>query len=134
MTRNQPKESTVDVAALAELLEVDADSASDPVGFVAALKQKLEEVLAQLSGETPEPKEETPEEKEMPQPVVSRRRHVRNVMDEAGIIEAMTPPSLTQRILNSRREGKQAPTPVVNDGVYDMVPPSLTAALLAKQR
>lgn len=56
----------VDIAALAEFLAITVDPASDPVGFVKELQDKLASVLAKLGGEGKAPEPEAEPEPEEP--------------------------------------------------------------------
>lgn len=57
----------VDLKSLAEFLQISVDPASDPVGFIGALKAKLEEIGAKLSDAKPvtPPTEDAPPAEEM---------------------------------------------------------------------
>lgn len=70
ITVNQEGEAEaagVDIAALAEFLGIATDPAADPVGFVAELKTKLDEVSAKLGmAEAPAAEEPVASQDEMP--------------------------------------------------------------------
>lgn len=80
----------VNIGELAKFLAVDVDPAQDPAGFVAALKSKLQEIDAKLSGGAAPAPAEPPAEDAAAMSAVLRLTQAKSPADAVKSVEALT--------------------------------------------